>query len=176
VLMISGWVAASALLFAAPFQPVFRLVFSRGDERSVDGIDGWGRSPDPISWADGPRFGIALWACAIGLAMLAAWCAAALRRADQGVSLSRVAAAVGVPCLLGGVCGSLVLYVQSYAEQFRALRPQGGGHFRIEWEWCMWLSMTALVLAVAATLMFFRSLRSTSPDLEPPSGHGPVDQ
>jgi hypothetical protein len=149
-----GWAAAGVLVAIAPSQAMWRTVVPhRG---SFDGPDAWGRSSDAA--ADYPRFGVALWACAAALLVLAAVSSGSLRR-RQAVHLGWAAAAIGVPSVLGGVLGTLVLYLQSLNDRFRGTPAQGAGRLRMEWGWCMWLSLAALLLSSAGTLLLLRALR-----------------
>jgi hypothetical protein len=68
-----GWLVAAALAAAAPWWPVFTLVLPGSPYRSVDGVDGWGRFPVELASTTlrhGPRFGIALWVCAVGASVV----------------------------------------------------------------------------------------------------------
>jgi hypothetical protein len=72
-----------------------------------------------------------------------------------------------VPCLLAGVAGCLVLYVQDYADKFGRRLVQSGGQLHIRWGWGLWLSLASLVLAAAATTILFWSSGSATGDAEP---------
>jgi hypothetical protein len=162
----------------APFLQLFVIVLPAGRVRSVDAINGWGRHGEALGpTGHGPRFGIALWACALGLAWLAVQRGQAVRRADGGVDLVTASTAVGVPCLLAGVTGSLVLFVQSYASRLSGL-PARSGEIHARWGWGLWLSLASLVLAIAATCILFRPSRSATggdePGLDAVGTAGPV--
>jgi hypothetical protein len=161
------WGAAAVLAVLAPFMQLFVIVLPAGRSRSVEGIDGWGHLGEAFGpTGHGPRFGIALWACALGLAWLAVQHGRALRRADAGLDPVTAGAAVGAPCLLAGIFGCLVLFVQSYASRLSGL-PARGGELHARWGWGTWLSLTSLGLAIAATTILFWPGRSATGDDEP---------
>jgi hypothetical protein len=161
------WGTAAVLAVAAPFPQLFVVVLPAGRVRSVDGIDGWGHLGEAFGpTGHGPRFGIVLWACAVGLAWLAVQRGRALGRADAGLDPVTAGAAVGVPCLLAGILGCLVLFVQSYASRLSGL-PARGGELHARWGWALWLSLASLVLAVAATTILLWPSRSAMSDDEP---------
>ncbi|HEY4314815.1 MAG TPA: hypothetical protein VGO19_04840 [Actinomycetes bacterium] len=164
------WGAAAVLAVIAPFLQLWVLALPSGRVRTSDGVDGWGRvgaatfgSHQPHE----PRFGILLWACALGLAWLAVQRGRALRRADPGLDPVTAGTAIGVPCLLAGVTGCLVLYVQDYADKFGRRLAQSGGELHVRWGWGLWLSLASLAFAVAATTILFRPSRSPTGDSEP---------
>jgi hypothetical protein len=154
------WGGAAVLAAVAPFLQLF-VVTPTGGERSFDGIDGWGRvNPALALHTHEPRFGIALWVCALGIVWPAVQRGRSVRRADPGLDPVTAVAAVGVPCLLAGVTGGLLLFVQSYTSQLSA-RLAGGFHVR--WSWGVWLSLASLVLGVAATAILFWPARAGAP-------------
>jgi hypothetical protein len=155
------------LAVAAPFLQLFVIVLPAGRVRSLDAIDGWGHLGEALGpTGHGPRFGIALWACALGLAWLAVQRGRAVRRADSGLDPATAGAAIGVPCLLAGIVGCLVLFVQSYASRLSGL-PARGGELHARWGWGLWLSLASLVLAVAATCILCWPNRPATGDAEP---------
>jgi hypothetical protein len=158
------WGAGAVLAVVAPFLQLF-VVAVRA--RSFGGVDGWGRIGAALGFHQPhePRFGIALWVCALGLAWLAVQRGRAVRRADLGLDPVTAGAAVGIPCLLAGVTGCLVLYVQSYANRIDSISRGSSVHVR--WGWGLWLSVASLVLAVAATTILFWPSRPATGDDEP---------
>jgi hypothetical protein len=163
VLIVTGWFSAAALAALAPFQAVFTIVIAGSPTRTIAGVDGWGRSPEPFLNAvtHGPRFGVALWVVAAGLVVLAAVYGGAMRRRpSSGLDPRTAASAIAIPCFLGGVFASLLLYAQSSAAQVVAL-SRGGQQFGTAWGWCMWFSLASLTLSIAATFLLLRSLRSS---------------
>jgi hypothetical protein len=162
------WGTAAVLAVVAPFLQLFVFAVPTGRGRSVDGVDGWGR----VGAAFGPhqphepRFGIALWVCGFGLAWLAVQRGRAIGRAELGLDLVTAGTAVGLPCLLAGVAGSLVLYVQSYANRFSSI-TLGSGEPHLHRGWGTWLSLTSLGLAIAATTILFWPGRAATGDDEP---------
>ena len=156
----AGWLVAAVLAALAPWWPVFTLVLPGSPHRSVDGVDGWGRFPVELSSTlhHGPRFGIALWVCAAGLALLAIGYLLGRRgRPVPGRDLAMVAGAIAVPCLLAGVVGSLVLYGQAYRDEFGRIPAVRGATVHVEWGGCVWLSVAALVCAVGASVVLVRT-------------------
>jgi hypothetical protein len=154
----AGWLVAAVLAALAPWWPVFTLVLPGSPHRSVDGVDGWGRFPVELSSTlrHGPRFGIALWVCAAGLALLASGYLLGRRgRLFPARDWAIVAGAIGVPCLLAGVVGSLVLCGQAYRDEFGRI-PEGAT-VHVEWGGCVWLSVAALVCAVGASVVLVRT-------------------
>jgi hypothetical protein len=173
------WGIAAVLAVVAPFLQLFVVAVPTARVESFDGVDGWGHFGAGLGpRGHGPLFGIALSACALGLAWLAVQRGRALRRADPGLDPVTAGMAVGVPCLLAGVTVSMILLVQSYADQFAAIPVGGGGHVRVQWGWGLWLSLASLVLAVAATCMLVWPSRSATgddePDLDAVGTAGPV--
>jgi hypothetical protein len=150
----------------SPFLQLIVMTRPTGRVRSIDAVDGWGRVNPTLALlhTHEPRFGIALWACALGLAWLAVQRGRALRRADPGLDPVTAGAAVGLPCLLAGVAGSLVLFVQSHTDQISQRLPRG---FHVRWSSGVWLSLASLVLAVAATTVLFRPSRPAPGEDEP---------
>ena len=158
------WGVAASLAVLSPFLELFVVAVRT---RSFDGVDGWGRIGAALGFHQPhePRFGIALWVCGFGLAWLAVQRGRAVHRADLGLDPVTAGTAVGVPCLLAGVTGSLVLYVQSYANRIDSISRSSSVHVR--WGWGLWLTLASLVLAVAATTILFWPSRSASADDEP---------
>jgi hypothetical protein len=157
------------LALVSPFLQLWVLALPSGPVRTSDGVDGWGRvgaatfgSHQPHE----PRFGILLWVCALALAWLAMQRGRALRRADSGLDPVTAGTAIGVPCLLAGVTGCLVLYVQDYADKFGRRLAQSGGEIHVRWGWGLWVSLASLVLAVAATTILFWPSRPATGDDE----------
>jgi hypothetical protein len=156
----AGWLVGGVLAALAPWWPVFTLVLPGSPHRSVDGVDGWGRFSVELSSTlhHGPRFGIALWVCAAGLALLAIGYLLGRRgRPVQGRDLAMVAGAIAVPCLLAGVVGSLVLYGQAYRDEFGRIPAVRGATVHVEWGGCVWSSVAALVCAVGASVVLVRT-------------------
>jgi hypothetical protein len=156
----AGWLVAAVLAALAPWWPVFTLVLPGSPHRSVDGVDGWGRFPVGVfsTLRHGPRFGIALLVCAVGLILLAI--GYLLERRGRPVpvrDLATVAGAIAVPCLLAGVVGSLVLYGQAYRDEFGRIPAVQGATVHVEWGGCVWLSVAALVCAVGASVVLVRT-------------------
>jgi hypothetical protein len=160
----AGWLVAAALAAVAPWLPVVTLVLPGSPHRSIHGVDGWGRFPVELSGTlqHGPRFGIALWVCAAGLALLATGYLLGRRgRPEPRRDLATVAGAIAVPFLLAGVVGSLVLYGQAYRDEFGRSPTVRGATGQVQWGGCVWLSVAALVCAVGASAVLVRtSLRA----------------
>jgi hypothetical protein len=74
----------------------------------------------------------------------------------RSLPLSSGGAAVGVPCLLAGVTGGLVLFVMNYADKFGSRRTQGGGELDIQWGLGLWLALASLILALTASCILLR--------------------
>ena len=156
----AGWLVAAALAALAPWWSVFTVVLPGSPHRSVDGVDGWGRFPVELSSTlrHGPRFGIALWVCAAGLVLLAIGYLLVRRgRPVPARDVATVAGAIAVPCLLAGVVGSLLLYGQAYRDEFGRIPAVRGATVHVEWGGCVWLSVAALVCAVAASVVLVRT-------------------
>jgi hypothetical protein len=162
------WGVAAVLALLAPFLQLFVIAIPTGRVRSIDGVDGWGNFGAALgSTGHGARFGIALWACALGLAWLAVQRGRDLRRADRSLDPVTAGMAIGMPCLVAGVTGSLVLFVQAYVTQLSGLPSAGGGALHARWSWGLWLPLASLMLAVAATCILFWASRSATDDDEP---------
>ena len=156
----AGWLVAAVLAALAPWWPVFTLVLPGSPHRSVEGVDGWGRFPVELSspLRHGPRFGIALWVCAAGLALLAIGYLLGRRgRPMPRRDAVTVAGAIAVPSVLAGVVGSLVLYGQAYRDEFGRIPAVRGATVHVEWGGCVWLSVAALVCAVGASVVLVRT-------------------
>ena len=147
------WGGAAVLAVVSPFLQLFVVTRPTGRGRSIDGVDGWGRvNPALALHTHEPRFGIALGVGALGLAWLAVQRGRSVRRADPGLDPVTAGAAVGVPCLLAGVTGSLLLFVESHTSQ---LSGRLARDYHVRWSWGSWLPLASLVLAVAATAILF---------------------
>ena len=162
------WAAAAVLAVVSPFLQLIVVTLPTSPVRTIDGVDGWGRvNPSLALHTHELRFGIALWACALGLAWLALQRGRAVRHTDSGLDPVTAGTAIGVPSLLAGITGCLVLFVLSYADKFGGRRIQGGGEIQVQWGWGVWLSLASLVLAVAATCILLRPSRPAIGDDDP---------
>jgi hypothetical protein len=169
------WTAAAALAVIAPFQRLYGSGASLPRRyadylpSSVGSVNGWGNGD-----ALGPRFGIALVACAAGCAVLAlaAWVRLLGRRAQMGPHRVLAGVSVAAPSLLAGVVGTIALFLAfdsnpalgwtSYrAPGLQFEPPQAySSHLSIAFatttnhahSWCLWLAVAALVCAVAAAV------------------------
>jgi hypothetical protein len=173
---VALWAGAAVLLCLAPGRPLYASSFIDTVQdfplHVRSGWDGWG---DPLGGnaGDGPRYGIALLACAGLFAMLVVFVlVSTVRRIPRTPLLT---AAVAVPALLAGFVLVLGLGVRGKVPDYTGMNfsegpptdvldnmPTGGGFgssLLITFDGpslggCFWLSAAALVAAVLGTATY----------------------
>jgi hypothetical protein len=167
LVIVIAWLTAAVLAGVAPYRAVFTIQLggpgiSPAVPRTIGGIDGWGNVPDRlvVGVRYGARFGIALWGCAALLLVLVIVFAMSMRQhATPKLARLTDALGIGIPCVLGGVCVSLVLYANGYIDRFNRFSalPGGGVAIPTHLGGCVWLTLAALGFATVASVVHFYS-------------------
>ena len=168
LIVLPGWIVAAVLTELAPFQPLVTVI-AVGRGAPITALDGWGRTPPDLVTItpQGANFGIALSGCAACLIVLvlAVTIANLAPTAHRGVAVLSHGMAIAAPCLLVGVTGSLLLYINAYLDELRRIgfaRPPTPPDSRGP---CLWLALAAIVAAAMSTTLYF----ATSPEIRRPS-------
>ncbi len=165
------WLAAAALLVAAPFRLVYSLSLRAFRERQSTQADGWGRLnrglPDASGAEHGPRLGIVL-CVAAGLLLLAAGLATlAAARGATSVRIASAGSGLAGVALAAGTAAAALLDIHSVRDnldvELRSALASSGrfgpGHSSVHLTIGAMIWLTAIGVACGLAALVLQALR-----------------